>query len=153
MESVQEFFARFMRSYDSIPAHVKPPPGAAQLHYADAFDSDFSLTLREKRSTSLVDMMNDAIEVEVNLMASGKMKQKTDSKRKKVKDEAQSSSSHSLDINFDSMMKTMEKIMERLVVGDRFATTQQLEPQIRNPNFRRQQFPQIRHRNPNENQI
>ena len=79
---MQEFSARFMRSYDSIPTHVKPPPGAAQLHYADAFDSDFSLTLRERRSTSLADMMNNAIEVEVNLMASGKMKQKIDSERK-----------------------------------------------------------------------
>ena len=51
------------------------------------------------------------------------------------------------------MMKTMEKIVERLAVGDRPTTTQQLEPQIRNHNFRRQQFPQIRQRNPNENHI
>ena len=74
MESMQDFFAKFMRSYDSIPTHVKPPPGVAQLHYADAFDNDFALTLRERRSASLVDMMNDTIKVEVNLMASGKMK-------------------------------------------------------------------------------
>ena len=52
-----------MRIYDSILDHVKPCPGAAQLHYADAFDSDFSLTLRERRSISLFDMMNDVIEV------------------------------------------------------------------------------------------
>ena len=43
--------------------------------------------------------------------------------------------------------------MEILVVGDRLAVTQQQDPQIRNPNFMRQQFPQIRQRNPNENQI
>ena len=49
VETVQEFSARFMRSYDSIPTHGKPPPGEAQLHYAEAFDSDFSLTLRERR--------------------------------------------------------------------------------------------------------
>ena len=48
MESVQDFSKRFMKSYDSIPAHVKPPPGTTQLHYDDAFDSDFTLTLREK---------------------------------------------------------------------------------------------------------
>ena len=82
MESVQEFSARVMRSYDSILEHVKNPPRVAQLHYADAFDSDFALTLRERRSTSLADMMNDAIEVEVNLMDLGKMKQKTDSERR-----------------------------------------------------------------------
>ena len=73
-----------MISYDSIPTHVKPPLGATQLHYVDAFDSDFSLTLIERRSTSSTNMMNDAIEVEVNLMASGKMKQKTDFERKKI---------------------------------------------------------------------
>ena len=49
MESVQEFSKRFMKSYDSILTHVKPPPGATQLHYVDAFDSDFALTLRERR--------------------------------------------------------------------------------------------------------
>ena len=63
MESVQEFSARFMRVYDSLPNQVKPPPRAAQLHYIDSFDSDFALTLRKRRSTSLVNMMNDAIEV------------------------------------------------------------------------------------------
>ena len=71
MESVHDFSSRFMRSYDSIPSHVKPPPGVAQLHYANSFNNNFSLTLRERRSTSLVDMMNGAIEVKVNLKASG----------------------------------------------------------------------------------
>ena len=80
--------------------------------------------------------MNDAVEVEVNLVASGKMKQKTDSERKKVKDEAQFSSRHSSDIRFDSMLKTMETIMERLAVGDRLSTTHQQDLQIRNPNFK-----------------
>ena len=47
----------------SNPAHVKPPPGAAHLHYVDTFDSEFSLTLRERRSTNLVDTMNATIEV------------------------------------------------------------------------------------------
>ena len=50
-------------------------------------------------------------------------------------------------------MKNMEKIMERLALGDRPTTTQQQDPQIRNPNFRRQQFPQIRQRNPNDKSI
>lgn len=69
-------------------------------------------------------MMNDDIEVEVNLMVSRKMKQKTDSERKKIKDESQASSSHSSYIRFDSMMKTMEKIMQRVVIGDRHVATQ-----------------------------
>jgi hypothetical protein len=41
-EMVQEFSARFLKVYNSIPAEVKPPPGVAQLRYADSFDSDFA---------------------------------------------------------------------------------------------------------------
>ena len=44
------------------------------------------------------------------------------------------------------MMKTMEKLMENLAVGDRPPTIQHHETQTRNPNCRRQQFPQIRQR-------
>jgi len=62
-ESVQDFSTRFMRTYESIPVYVKPPLGATKLHYADAFDSEFTLLLREIRSTSLENMMDDSIEV------------------------------------------------------------------------------------------
>ena len=37
-KTVQDFFARFLKIYNAIPYHVKPPPGAAQLQYAEAFD-------------------------------------------------------------------------------------------------------------------
>ena len=49
-ESVHEFSSRFMRVYKSIPADIKPSPGAAKLHYHDAFDNDFALLLRERKS-------------------------------------------------------------------------------------------------------
>ena len=60
-EFVQDFSARFRRTYESIPADVKLPRGVAKLHYAYAFDSEFTLLLRERRSTSLDNMMQDAI--------------------------------------------------------------------------------------------
>jgi len=50
-----------MKVYNSILDQVKPPLGATQLHYVDAFNSDFDLLLRERRSATLADMMNDAI--------------------------------------------------------------------------------------------
>ena len=156
MENVQEFYINFTRSYNSILAHVKPPPRATQLHYASAFDNDFDLALRERRSTNLAYMMNDVMEVEVNLMASRKLKHKLDSERKMDKEESQPSSSHTFDAKFDSMMKTMEKLMEILAIGDGPRIRQQHETQIRNPNFRRPPFPQIRQRdqrNPTHNQI
>ena len=73
-EFVEDFFARFMRTYESIPTDVKPPPGAAKLHYANAFDNEFTLLLREIIFASLENMMDDAIAVEVNLLASNKKK-------------------------------------------------------------------------------
>ena len=48
VESLQYFSTRFMRTYDSILVDVKPPPGVAKLHYADAFSSEFTLLLRER---------------------------------------------------------------------------------------------------------
>jgi len=46
-ESVQEFSDRFMKVYSAIPTQFKPPPGSAQLQYAEAFDSEFTLLLCE----------------------------------------------------------------------------------------------------------
>ena len=73
-ESVQKFSDRFIKVYNAIPAQFKPPIGSAQFQYGEAFDSEFTLWLSERRSTSLVDMMKDTIEVEVNLTAARKNK-------------------------------------------------------------------------------
>ena len=58
---MQDVSTRFMRTYDSIPVDVKPPLGAAKLHYVDAFSSEFTLFLRERIFISLTNMMDDAI--------------------------------------------------------------------------------------------
>ena len=144
-ESVQDFSARFMRTYESILANVKPPPWASKLHYVDAFDSEFTLLLREIRSTSLENMMQDSIEVEDNLSTSNKTKQRGDNRR--VKEEAQTSTSQSSTYaKMDLMMKSMEIFIDRLYVDDRGQNVnrERNEPQIRNPNFKqpRQSTPQ-----------
>ena len=64
-----------MKTYNSIPTQFKPPPGSAQLQYVEAFDSEFTLLLSERRSTSLTDTIKDSIEVEVNL-TSARMKKR-----------------------------------------------------------------------------
>ena len=73
-ESVHDFSSRFKKTYNAIPADIKPPPGVAKLHYVDAFNSEFTLLLRERRYVTLDDMIEDATEVEVNLTASNKNK-------------------------------------------------------------------------------
>jgi hypothetical protein len=147
---VQEFSARFMKFYNSIPTEVQPPPGAAQLRYTDSFDNDFALLLRERRSTSLDAIMSNAIEVEVNMMALGKIKQRFNRGDKRPQGDAQPSTSRSTDEKFDLMMRTMEKLMEKMSVGNRPAAREQQDPQPQNQNLRRGQVPQIRKREQRE---
>ena len=114
----------------------------AKLHYTEGFDDDFSLLLRERRSTTLADMMDDSIDVSVNLMASKKGKYRFDNK--KVKEEAQPSTSQSSsDAKFDSVLREMERMMERFSKNDRQVAREQHEPIIRNPNFRHPRQPTL----------
>ena len=75
-ESVLEFTQRFNKLYNKIPAKVKPSQPATKVTFVGAFDSDFSLLLRERRSVDLTKMQDDALEIESNMMASGKLKTK-----------------------------------------------------------------------------
>ena len=86
---------------------MKPPPGATKLHYADALSCEFTLLLRERRFVSLEDMMDDATEVEVNLSASHRNKQRHETKRVKDEEPQTSTSSSSLDVKHDTMMKAL----------------------------------------------
>ena len=72
-----------MRVYNSVHSDIKPLVGASKLHYDDAFDSDFALSLRQIKSTNFPTMLKDTLEVEANLMASGKMKQRVEANRRK----------------------------------------------------------------------
>ena len=139
-EIVQEFSNSLKNVYDSIPPQVKPPEGVAQLHYVDAFDACFALFLRERKYVSLTNTMNDAIEVEVNIMSSRKIKQKTE--LKKVKEEPQDFASQSTsDAKFDIMMIATEILTDNPYVVERTPPREHNDPQIRNPNFRRPQGP------------
>ena len=102
----------------------------AKLHYAEAFDDEFALFLRERRSTTLTDMMSDAIEVEINMMSSKRGKYKYETR--KIKEEPQYSS----DVKFDSIIKVMEKLVDKLSIADRHAGRDNNEPLIRNTNFK-----------------
>jgi hypothetical protein len=82
-----------MRVYKLILAEVQPTPKATQLRYNDSFDNDFSFLLRERRSANLYAMMSDAIKVEVDPMASGKIKQSFNRGGKKLQGDAQPSTS------------------------------------------------------------
>ena len=92
---------------------MKPPGALAQLRYAESFDSDFSLLLRERESATLADMQNDAVKVDVNMLAAKKSKMV----KTKIKEEEKPSTSAQVD-KFETMMKTMEKLMDQLALGN-----------------------------------
>ena len=74
--------------------------------------------LRERKYVNLPAMFKYALEVEANLMASGKMKQRVEVDRRKTREENQPSTSSSTDAKFDIMMKNMERLMDRLALDN-----------------------------------
>ena len=46
-ESVSNFTKRFNKMFSKIPAEIKPTDTSAKITYANAFDSEFCLLLRE----------------------------------------------------------------------------------------------------------
>ena len=103
-ESLPDFNKRFNRMYNKIPAEVKPTPTFAKFTYANAFDSDFCLLLRERQCATLADMQDAALEVESNTMALEKLKGNAD--RRRQRDESSSSS----DPKIDKMTKMIESL-------------------------------------------
>jgi uncharacterized small protein (DUF1192 family) len=93
-ESVSDFSKRFNKMYNKIPAEIKPSEASAQISYASAFDPDFCLVLRERRATSLAQMQDAAIEVESNMLAADRLRNKADTDRRKGKSEASISGSN-----------------------------------------------------------
>ena len=77
-------------------------------------------------------------------MASGKIKYNYDRDINKVQDMAQPSTSQSSEERFDLMMKTMEKLMERMSLYNNPKTKEHVDVPPRNP--RRSRVPQIRQR-------
>jgi hypothetical protein len=77
-ETVMEFIQRFNKLYNKIPAEVKPSQPAAKVTFAGAFEPDFALLLRERRGATLNRMQDDTVEIESNMMASGKLKAKVE---------------------------------------------------------------------------
>jgi hypothetical protein len=82
-ESISDFTKRFNKMYSKIPDEIKPSETSAKITFANAFDVEFSLLLRERRSATLSLMQEAAIEVESNILAADKLKSRGDRDRKK----------------------------------------------------------------------
>jgi hypothetical protein len=77
-ESISDFTNRFNKMYGRIPHEIKPTEASAKITYANAFDANFYLLPRERRSTTLLSMHEATIEVESNILASDRLKTRFD---------------------------------------------------------------------------
>jgi hypothetical protein len=126
-ESVSDFSKRFNKMYNKIPAEIKPSEAAAQISYASAFDPDLCLVLRERRATSLAQMQDAAIEVESNILAADRLRNKANTDRRKGRSEASTSdsnvsgpsSSHPQVNELTQLVNVLKEEMERIKVERR----------------------------------
>ena len=74
-ENIESFSRKFNKAYNKLPVNIKPLEAAAMVYYSGAFPNEFSIMLRERRSQTLLQMQGDAVALEGNLLAGGKIKQ------------------------------------------------------------------------------
>jgi ribonuclease HI len=123
-ESVSDFSKRFNKMYNKIPAEIKPSEASAKISYASAFGPDFCLLLRERRATSLAQMQDAAIEVESNVLAADRLRNRPDAERRKGRSEASTSGSlvpHPQVDELTKMVKSLSAEMEKMRVEGRQA--------------------------------
>jgi hypothetical protein len=112
-ESVSDFIKRFNKMFGKIPAEIKPSDASTKITFSAAFDSEFCLILRERRSTMLALMQDVALKVESNITTSQKLKGRAEKKKSTIEP---SSSSNSKMENMDKMLDSLTSEMSKLKV-------------------------------------
>jgi hypothetical protein len=121
-ESVSDFSKRFNKMYNKIPTEIKPTKTSAKITYANAFDPDFCPLLRERRATSLAHMQDATLEVESNILATDRLRSKSDRDRRKGRAEASTSDSFVASPQVDELTKLVKSLsaeIEKLKVEGR----------------------------------
>jgi hypothetical protein len=89
-EIVVDFNRIFRKLYNNIPIDVKSSQPTTKITYVGEFEADFSMMLRERISPTFLIMKYDAIDIQGNMISSGKIKQRmyqVDKDKNKVKEE------------------------------------------------------------------
>ena len=104
--------------YGRIPGEIKPSENSVKLTYANAFDHEFSLLLRERRPVTSINMQEVALEVESNILASNRLKgnsaQQVYDRKGKKEAAPVVSTSQSTDGKIDEMAKLMKILTTKL---------------------------------------
>eukprot|EP01018_Ginkgo_biloba_P001515 Gb_17820 [translate_table: standard] len=135
-ESVNDFNKRFNKMYND---DIRPSQAVAKVAYVAAYDLDFAMILRERRSGNLDIMQNDAIDIEGNMVASGKIKLKTEAvDKKKQKEGVSQYFSTSQDAKMEEMTKLIRALsnkVTRLELGNNATRQGAQNVGLRNQNF------------------
>jgi hypothetical protein len=145
-KTVMEFIQIFNKLYNKIPAEVKPSQPTAKITFVGAFEPNFSLLLRERRGATLTRMQDDAVEIESNMMAYGKLKAKVETENQETrhfKEQARpSGSNRSTNNKMDDMARIIKELSNKISRMD--LDQSKADPFIkrefkRNPNLQNQQ--------------
>jgi hypothetical protein len=109
-ESVSDFSKIFNKMYNKTPDEIKPTETSSKIIYASAFDLEFFLLPRERRSTSLIHMQYATLEVESSIVASDKLRGKFDRDRRKSRTEASTSDSHTVHPQVEDLTKLVKSL-------------------------------------------
>jgi hypothetical protein len=114
-ESISDFTKRFNNMYGRIPYDIKPTKSSTKITYANAFDAKFPLLLRERRSTTSFSMQEAAIEVDSNILASYRLKTRSDKDKKKHREDSPASYKPATsDPKIDEMTKTLKDLTSEI---------------------------------------
>jgi hypothetical protein len=118
LETVMEFIQRFNKLYNKIPAEVKPSQPVAKVTFTETFEPDFALLLQEIRGANLNRMQDDAVEIESNMMASGKLKSKVEVGNRETRcfreQAGLSGSNRYTDDKVDNMARVIKEISNKI---------------------------------------
>jgi len=136
-ESVQDYCARFNKTYNAILVNLKPPQDLALIKFPDGFDANMSYQLRERNSQILEGMQRDVVSIEANLQA--KRARMRIEKRVTFREEA---FTFVAEAKIDSLVRTMERMMERININKNTPTQENRNPNpTRNPQHNKQRGP------------
>jgi hypothetical protein len=113
-ESVSDFSKRFNKMYNKIPAEIKPSEASAKITYANTFDPDFCLLLRERRATTLAHMQDAVVEVESNILVVDRLRNVAGRNISRQRPEASSSSSSPLPLQIDETTRVLKSLSTRM---------------------------------------
>ena len=146
-ETIAYFSKRFNRMYGRVLVEIKASENSAKITYANAFDHEFSLLLRERRPVTLLNMQESALEVESNILASNRLKGNSAQQlydRKGKKEAPVVSTSHSTKGKIDEMEKLVKILTAKLnkleLEKNSNKPVQEGDRNLNNPNQFRRQF-------------